>query len=191
MLIIKVAAATMLVTGNYIGNKMMVLAAMESGGTLLGGGVSGMLSPMFQALIHNEAPGTCSEVECITGIICTVSLVTVRQLQLKGSVCLCRVHGARKSYETRESTWISDERILCIGSSKKRPVVKWENNMAWPGKVILTDKALYFEAFDLRGKKDSTRLDLTTNKMQVEKTKVGPFGVVLFDSAVSISSGPK
>lgn len=39
MLIIKVAATTMLVTGNYIGNKMMVLAAMESGGTLLGGGV--------------------------------------------------------------------------------------------------------------------------------------------------------
>ncbi|XP_011005197.1 PREDICTED: uncharacterized protein LOC105111519 isoform X2 [Populus euphratica] len=104
---------------------------------------------------------------------------------------LLKVHGARKSYETRESTWITDERILCIGSSKKRPVVKWENNMAWPGKVILTDKALYFEAFDLRGKKDSTRLDLTTNKMQVEKTKVGPFGVVLFDSAVSISSGPK
>ncbi|XP_034903003.1 uncharacterized protein [Populus alba] len=104
---------------------------------------------------------------------------------------LLKVHGARKSYETRESTWISDERILCIGSSKKRPVVKWENNMAWPGKVTLTDKALYFEAFDLRGKKDSTRLDLTTNKMQVEKTKVGPFGVVLFDSAVSISSGPK
>lgn len=104
---------------------------------------------------------------------------------------LLKVHGARKSYGTRESTWISDEKILCIGSSKKRPVVKWENNMAWPGKVILTDKALYFEAFDLRGKKDSTRLDLTTAKMQVEKTKVGPFGVVLFDSAVSISSGPK
>lgn len=104
---------------------------------------------------------------------------------------LLKVHGARKSYGTRESTWISDEKILCIGSSKKRPVVKWENNMAWPGKVILTDKALYFEAFDLRGKKDSTRLDLTTDKMQVEKTKVGPFGVVLFDSAVSISSGPK
>lgn len=43
MLMIKVAAATMLVTGNYIGHKMMVLAAMESGSTLLGGGVSGML----------------------------------------------------------------------------------------------------------------------------------------------------
>ncbi|KAJ6715449.1 PROTEIN putative (DUF639)-RELATED [Salix viminalis] len=104
---------------------------------------------------------------------------------------LLKVHAARKSYETRESTWISDERILCIGSSKKRPVVKWENNMAWPGKVILTDKALYFEAFDLRGKKDSVRLDLTTNEIQVEKTKVGPFGFVRFDSAVSISSGPK
>ncbi|KAJ6427649.1 hypothetical protein OIU84_023108 [Salix udensis] len=104
---------------------------------------------------------------------------------------LLKVHAARKSYETRESTWISDERILCIGSSKKRPVVKWENNMAWPGKVTLTDKALYFEAFDLRGKKDSVRLDLTTNEIQVEKTKVGPFGFVRFDSAVSISSGPK
>lgn len=33
----------MLVTGNYIGHKMMVLAAMESGGTLLGGGASEML----------------------------------------------------------------------------------------------------------------------------------------------------
>lgn len=33
----------MLVIGNYIVNKMMVQAAMESGGTLLGGGASEML----------------------------------------------------------------------------------------------------------------------------------------------------
>jgi len=33
MLIIKVAVTAMLVTSNYIGNKMMVLAAMESGGS--------------------------------------------------------------------------------------------------------------------------------------------------------------
>jgi hypothetical protein len=39
----------------------------------------------------------------------------------------------------------SDEQVLCIGSSKKRPVLKWEENTAWPGNLTLTDKALYFE----------------------------------------------
>lgn len=37
------------------------------------------------------------------------------------------------------------EQLLCIGSSRKRPVLKWENNIAWPGNLTLTNKALYFE----------------------------------------------
>lgn len=40
---------------------------------------------------------------------------------------------------------LSDEQLLCIGSSRKRPVLKWEDNFAWPGNLTLTDKALYFE----------------------------------------------
>lgn len=51
----------------------------------------------------------------------------------------------RKSYLLEEIPDIGDERILCLGSGSKRPVLKWENNMAWPGKLTLTDKALYFE----------------------------------------------
>ncbi|KAG8650216.1 hypothetical protein MANES_07G014700v8 [Manihot esculenta] len=104
---------------------------------------------------------------------------------------LLKVHEGRKSYQIREFPKLSEEKILCIGSSRKRPVLKWENNMAWPGKVILTDKALYFEAVGLAGQKDPIRFDLTRKGVRVEKTKVGPLGYVLFDSAVSISSGPK
>ncbi|CBI23859.3 hypothetical protein VitviT2T_018590 [Vitis vinifera] len=103
---------------------------------------------------------------------------------------LLKVHEGRKSYEIQESPQLSRERIICIGSSRKRPVIKWENNVAWPGKLILTNKALYFEAVGLVGQQDTRRLDLTRNGLQVQKTKVGPFGSLLFDSAVSVSSGP-
>lgn len=47
------------------------------------------------------------------------------------------------------------------------------------------------QAVGLAGQKDPIRFDLTRKGVQVEKTKVGPLGYVLFDSAVSISSGPK
>ncbi|GLT85948.1 hypothetical protein SLE2022_041150 [Rubroshorea leprosula] len=100
---------------------------------------------------------------------------------------LVKVYEGRRSYQNRESL-LPEERILCLGSSRKRPVLKWENNMAWPGKLTLTDKTLHFEAVGLLRQKDAARLDLTRHGLQVEKAKVGPFGSVLFDSAVSISS---
>ncbi|KAJ0009727.1 hypothetical protein Pint_33947 [Pistacia integerrima] len=71
----------------------------------------------------------------------------------------------------------------------KRPVIKWENDMALPGKLTLTDKALYFEAVGLLGQKGVKRLDLARHGLQVKKAKVGPLGFDLFDSAVSVSSG--
>lgn len=58
---------------------------------------------------------------------------------------MCRVHEKRKSYQIEEGSHLSEERVLCIGSSQKQPILKWENNMAWPGKLTLTDKAIYFE----------------------------------------------
>ncbi|XWS67586.1 hypothetical protein CRYUN_Cryun04dG0018600 [Craigia yunnanensis] len=103
---------------------------------------------------------------------------------------LLKVHEGRRSYQTREYPQLSEERILCVGSSRKRPVLKWENNMAWPGKLTLTDKALYFEAVGFQGQKDAIRLDLTGHGLQVKKVKVGPFNSGLFDSGVAVSSGP-
>ncbi|XP_057976503.1 uncharacterized protein LOC131163780 [Malania oleifera] len=102
-----------------------------------------------------------------------------------------KVIEGRKSYHIRECPDISGERILCIGSSRKQPVLKWKNNMAWPGKLTLTNEALYFEAIEFMGQKGSGRLDLTRHGSLVEKTRVGPFGSALFDSAVSVSSAPE
>lgn len=104
---------------------------------------------------------------------------------------LLKVYEGRKSYIFEESPPISGERILCLGSGRKRPVLKWENNMAWPGKLTLTDKALYFEEIGLRGQRDAIRVDLTRHGSRVEKTRVGPLDSDLFDSAVSITSGPE
>ncbi|KAE8690728.1 Plastid-lipid associated protein PAP / fibrillin family protein isoform 1 [Hibiscus syriacus] len=101
---------------------------------------------------------------------------------------LLKVHEGRKSYHNHKYPQLSGERILCIGSGKKRPVLKWENNMAWPGKLTLTDKALYFEAIGFQGQKDAIRLDLTRHGLQVKKVKVGPFNSGLFDSGVAVSS---
>eukprot|EP00268_Persea_americana_P045420 TRINITY_DN4629_c0_g1_i1.p1 TRINITY_DN4629_c0_g1~~TRINITY_DN4629_c0_g1_i1.p1 ORF type:complete len:822 (+),score=146.45 TRINITY_DN4629_c0_g1_i1:338-2803(+) len=102
---------------------------------------------------------------------------------------LLKIHQGRKSYQIQESAQLSNEQLLCIGSNKKRPVLKWENNMAWPGKLTLTDSALYFEAIGLKGYKEAIRLDLTRQGTRVEKTRVGPFGYMFLDSAVSVSSG--
>lgn len=57
----------------------------------------------------------------------------------------CRERREQRSYQIPEFPQISEERILCFGSNNKQPVLKWENTMAWPGKLTLTDKAIYFE----------------------------------------------
>nr|XP_016512053.1 PREDICTED: uncharacterized protein LOC107829126 isoform X1 [Nicotiana tabacum] len=104
---------------------------------------------------------------------------------------LLKVHEGRKSYQFKDSAQLHNERILCIASGGKHPVLKWENNMAWPGKLILTDRALYFEAVGLMGKRNASRLDLTVEGSLVKRTRVGPLGFDLLDSAVSVTSGPQ
>lgn len=101
---------------------------------------------------------------------------------------LLKVHHGRQTHKIGDN-FLSDEQVLCIGSSRKRPVLKWEQNTAWPGHLTLTNKALYFEAIGLAGMKKPLRLDLTDHNSKIEKAKVGPFGSRLFDSAVSVSSG--
>lgn len=107
---------------------------------------------------------------------------------------LLRVHQGRSLYHFGDGSKLElafDEKILCIGASSKRPVLKWDRNIAWPGRLTLTDRALYFEANDLTKHQKAIRLDLTNCDAWVGKTKVGPFGVSLFDSAISVSSSSK
>ncbi|XP_018835491.1 uncharacterized protein LOC109002277 isoform X2 [Juglans regia] len=130
-----------------------------------------------QPTVHNLYKALAGDEE---GISLSVWLTYISEL--------LKVHEGRRSYQIREYPQLYEERILCIASSSKRPVLKWENNMAWPGKLTLTDKAIYFEAIGLLGQRDPIRLDLTRHGLRVEKAKVGPLGAVLFDSAVSITS---
>ncbi|XP_047340971.1 uncharacterized protein LOC124944688 [Impatiens glandulifera] len=102
---------------------------------------------------------------------------------------LLKVHEGRKSYQFEDAQF-SGEKVLCRGSSRKQPVLKWDKNMAWPGKLTLTDKALYFEWAGLVGDQSAIRMDLFKHGLKVEKTRVGPLGSDIFDSAVSVSSGP-
>ncbi|CAA7052312.1 unnamed protein product [Microthlaspi erraticum] len=103
---------------------------------------------------------------------------------------LVKIHERRKSYQTTEFPQMSSERLLCMAANRKGPVLKWENNVAWPGKLTLTDRALYFQPVDIKRSKGIVRLDLAGDKSSVEKAKVGPLGFSLFDSAVAVSSGP-
>ncbi|KAJ8572590.1 hypothetical protein K7X08_009101 [Anisodus acutangulus] len=104
---------------------------------------------------------------------------------------LLKVHEGRKSYQFQDLSQLHNERMLCIASGGKHPVLKWENNVAWPGKLILTDRALYFEAVGLTGKKNASRLDLTGEGSLIKRTRVGPLGFDFLDSAVSVTSGPQ
>ncbi|PKA58351.1 hypothetical protein AXF42_Ash013857 [Apostasia shenzhenica] len=103
---------------------------------------------------------------------------------------LVKIHERRKSYHL-ESTLLPTEQLLCISNSQRRPVLKWEDNVVWPGNLTLTDSALYFQGIGLKGYKEPIRLDLTVQGSRVDKAKVGPFGSKVFDSAVSVSSGSK
>ncbi len=37
------------------------------------------------------------------------------------------------------------ECIVSVGDRKRQPVQKWNGNLVWPGRLTLTDRALYFE----------------------------------------------
>lgn len=104
---------------------------------------------------------------------------------------LLKVHNVRKCYEIAEVPLLPSEQILCVGSSRKQPVLKWENSMAWPGKLTLTDKALYFEPVGSSKNKRLMRLNISGDCADVKDTTVGFFEALQFDSAVSVSSGEK
>lgn len=47
------------------------------------------------------------------------------------------------------------------------------------------------QAASLVGEKGALRVDLTHKDARIEKTRVGPLGSNIFDSAVSVTSGPE
>lgn len=108
---------------------------------------------------------------------------------------LVRVHEERLRHKVDEGSTLSleaDESVICVGSDKRQPVQMWNsNNIAWPGRLTLTERALYFEPNGMFQHQQAVKLDLTRGHGSVERQKVGPFGVPVFDSAISVTSDAK
>ncbi|XP_010521800.1 PREDICTED: uncharacterized protein LOC104800626 [Tarenaya hassleriana] len=73
------------------------------------------------------------------------------------------------------------------GANPVLPVLKHVGISAWPGKLTLTDCALYFES--LGGSEKAIRYDLSEDTKQVIKPELtGPLGARIFDKAIMYKS---
>ncbi|KAK7314562.1 hypothetical protein VNO77_33088 [Canavalia gladiata] len=82
------------------------------------------------------------------------------------------------------------EKILEIdGTVTTQPVLEHVGISTWPGRLILTDHALYFEALRVVSYDKPKRYDLSDDLKQIVKPELtGPWGTRLFDKAVFYSS---
>lgn len=82
------------------------------------------------------------------------------------------------------------EKILEVdGTVTTQPVLEHVGVSTWPGRLILTDHALYFEALRVVSHDKPKRYDLADDLEQVVKPELtGPWGTRLFDKAVLYKS---
>ncbi|KAL7160966.1 hypothetical protein ACSBR2_041585 [Camellia fascicularis] len=82
------------------------------------------------------------------------------------------------------------EKILEVdGTVTSQPVLEHVGISTWPGRLILTDYALYFEALRVVSYDKAKRYDLSEDLKQVVKPELtGPWGTRLFDKAVFYKS---
>ncbi|KAG7944618.1 hypothetical protein I3843_15G111100 [Carya illinoinensis] len=102
----------------------------------------------------------------------------------------------RKMKNQSESSLLSavrsarGEKILEVdGTVTTQPVLEHVGMSTWPGRLVLTDHALYFEALHIMSYNKAKRYDLADDLKQVVKPEMtGPWGTRLFDKAVSYKS---
>ncbi|MBA0815009.1 hypothetical protein Gohar_020787, partial [Gossypium harknessii] len=86
---------------------------------------------------------------------------------------------------------LSDVEIIIDieGAVPTQPVLQHVGISAWPGRLTLTNYALYFEALGVGVYDKAVRYDLATDLKQVIKPELtGPLGARLFDKAVMYKS---
>ncbi|GLJ11169.1 hypothetical protein SUGI_0145240 [Cryptomeria japonica] len=75
------------------------------------------------------------------------------------------------------------------GTVTTQPVLQHVGVSAWPGRLTLTDHALYFEALGIVSYDKAKKYDLSSDLKQVVKPDLtGPWGARLFDKAVMYKS---
>lgn len=82
------------------------------------------------------------------------------------------------------------EKIVEVdGTVTTQPVLQHVGISTWPGRLILTDHALYFEPLKVVSYDKAVQYDLENDLKQVVKPELtGPWGTRLFDKAVSYKS---
>uniref|UniRef100_A0A2N9F5Q5 Uncharacterized protein n=1 Tax=Fagus sylvatica TaxID=28930 RepID=A0A2N9F5Q5_FAGSY len=83
-----------------------------------------------------------------------------------------------------------DEFILHVeGTASSQRVVRHIGATSWPGRLTLTNYALYFEASGVMTYEDALKIDLSQNKEHnVRPASTGPWGAPLFDKAILYES---
>ncbi|KAH9784590.1 ArgH [Citrus sinensis] len=83
-----------------------------------------------------------------------------------------------------------DEFILHVeGTASTQRVVRHIGKTSWPGRLTLTNYALYFEASGVITYEDALKIDLSKDaELSVKPTATGPWGAPLFDKAIVVES---
>ncbi|CAL9117014.1 uncharacterized protein LOC135581368 isoform X1 [Musa acuminata AAA Group] len=84
-----------------------------------------------------------------------------------------------------------NEFILHVeGTSKTHRVVRHIGATSWPGRLTLTNQALYFEASGIVSYETALKIDLSRADAghQLKETSTGPWGAPLFDKAIAYES---
>ncbi|KAL5770264.1 hypothetical protein ACOSP7_014418 [Xanthoceras sorbifolium] len=83
-----------------------------------------------------------------------------------------------------------DEFILHVeGTASSQRVVRHIGKTSWPGRLTLTNYALYFEASGAITYDDAIKIDLSKGiEQSVKPTATGPWGAPLFDKAIVYES---
>lgn len=84
----------------------------------------------------------------------------------------------------------SGEFILHMeGTARTQRVVRHIGGSSWPGRLVLTNYALYFEASGVVSYEDAVKVDLSKNvDHNVKRASTGPWGAPLFDKAIAYES---
>ncbi|GER41805.1 hypothetical protein STAS_18539 [Striga asiatica] len=107
---------------------------------------------------------------------------------------LKEIHGCIKHLQKQETPkgveFLDDEFILHVeGTVNSQRVVRHIGGTSWPGRLTLTNYALYFEASGIISYEDAVKLDLSKDSEQsVKPTATGPWGAPLFDKAIIYES---
>ncbi|KAL7618441.1 hypothetical protein Lser_V15G02176 [Lactuca serriola] len=83
-----------------------------------------------------------------------------------------------------------DEYILHVeGTASSQRVIRHIGGQSWPGRLTLTNHALYFETSGIISYEDAFKLDLSKDiEQSIKPASTGPLGAPLFDKAIIYES---